>query len=70
VLERRTFIVRFRASARTPELEDVSTGERVQLPDVASLPGEIRGRLAADEATAHEHLVPPSRETAAEEAPR
>jgi hypothetical protein len=54
VFERRTFIVRFHASARSPILEDVSTGERVQLPDLVALAGELEGRLAVEEGSADE----------------
>jgi hypothetical protein len=44
VSERRTFIVRFYGDA-VPILEDVASGERVRLPDLASLECELKRRL-------------------------
>ena len=45
MLERRTFIVRIHAPDDLPIVEDVATGELVQLPDLASIPGEVMRRL-------------------------
>lgn len=45
MLERRTFIVRVHAPADQPIVEDVSTGERVRLPDLASIVDELKRRL-------------------------
>jgi hypothetical protein len=45
MLERRTFIVRIHAHAELPIVEDVHTGERVRLPDLTSIAGEIKRRL-------------------------
>ena len=44
MVERRTFIVRVHADG-PPIVEDVATGERVRLPDLASLAAEIERRL-------------------------
>lgn len=44
MLERRTFIVRIHAHD-PPILEDALTGQRVRLPDLPSLAGEIKRRL-------------------------
>jgi len=45
MLERRTFIVRFHAHDDRPVIEDVCTGERARLPDLASIADELRRRL-------------------------
>jgi hypothetical protein len=45
MFERRTFIVRIHAHDELPIVEDVFTGERVRLPDLASIPDEIERRL-------------------------
>ena len=45
MLERHTFIVRVHTPARRPIVEDVSTGERIQLPDLESIADEIERRL-------------------------
>jgi hypothetical protein len=45
VRERRTFIVRVHPPDDRPIVEDVATGELVRLPDLASIPDELRRRL-------------------------
>jgi hypothetical protein len=49
--ERRTFIVLVHAGSDSPTVEDVSTGERVRLGDLAALPQEIERRLGRSTAT-------------------
>ncbi len=45
MLERHTFIVRVNLPARRPIVEDVSTREQIQLPDLVSIAEEIERRL-------------------------
>jgi hypothetical protein len=45
MLERRTFIVRVHGRGDAPIVEDVWTGERVRLPDLASIADELRRRI-------------------------
>ena len=53
MLERRTFIVRVHMPAHVPIVEDVSTGKRVRLPDLASVGAEIERRLDRDDPHPH-----------------
>jgi hypothetical protein len=43
--ERRTFIIRVHPSDGLPIVEDAATGELVRLPDLASIPDELKRRL-------------------------
>jgi hypothetical protein len=52
VVERRTFIVRVHAHDAPPTVEDVATGERVRLPNLAAIVSEIERRLAEPAADA------------------
>lgn len=52
MLERQTFIVRVNLPARRPIVEDVSTREQVQLPDLSSIADEIERRLDSAEVLA------------------